>query len=359
MRPTRAPLSFLVGGLAALVWAWLDFASYVDIVDRTFASTHLLAARGELDLSLRFTVGELFMVPLFGIAMRDVWRSSQSEHAFAAGGPAALPLAAAIAAIISAVLIGTGIEAAWGEDVDVASSVIPRATGVVYVWMFARTLYGRAHPAGIFVVAFALLHDLIGMLVFAPFVRAEMEPMWLGMVVLAMAVCEGFRRWNVRSFWPYVLFGAPLAWFGLTTAGLHGAFALVPIVPFMRRPIPEISTLEAFERFLTPVVELGLFVFAFANVGMLVGTSLLTNATVVVAIVATFAGAVVGVFVAVTVGRVGGLRLPPGVDLRRALVLGMFCGASFVGAALVDAVSVADAAVVSETGGHADPSAVR
>ena len=81
-----------------------------------------------------------------------------------------------------------------------------------------------------FLLVLAVLDDLIGMLIIATFYTSEVHPMWL-LVLGAIVICEVFRRLGVMSFWPYILVGGTMAWFGLHGTGVHAALALVRWFP--------------------------------------------------------------------------------------------------------------------------------
>ncbi len=99
-----------------------------------------------------------------------------------------------------------------------------------------------------------------------------------GLVLLFLALLSAFilRRLGARAFWPYLVLSGPLSWAGLYLTGIHPAWALVPIVPFLPReprraeifaePAPN-DAIHATERRWHEIVQLVLFFFGLVNAG--------------------------------------------------------------------------------------------
>ena len=95
-----------------------------------------------------------------------------------------------------------------------------------------------------------------------------------------------FHIKRVRSFWPYILVGGTFSWFGLHSAHLHPALALVPIIPFLpsgvltsddmatatirsgNRVVGVFTPLNDFQDFFKKPVDIGLLGFGLANAGV-------------------------------------------------------------------------------------------
>jgi len=338
----RATIALALAAAAAGIWALADYASYSGIVNASLWSAPWLN-RGD-GVSARFIVSELFMVPLFGIVMRDLWQSSQEGGTYDTVRKAAMPLVAAVAAVVVPIVLSFGLRDGFGRPVELASSyALMLPAGVVYAWLFARIGPGRRHPAGTFLVALALLADLISMLIVAAFHAPEMQGMWLGLVILAMAFCEGFRRFNVHSFWPYMLIGAPLSWFGFLNAGLHAGFALVPLIPFMGGPhAPRedgVDTLASFERYLAPLVDFGVFAFVLVNVGLVLTPSALATPGLLIDLCSLVIGTGGGALLLIAIARALGLELAKPLTVARCGALGLLAGLAFALASWVSALS--------------------
>jgi len=159
-----------------------------------------------------------------------------------------------------------------------------------------------------------------------------MNAIW---VVPGMAIAYALRARNVRSWIPYILFGGGLSWWGLYSAHLHPALALVPIVPFLPGPkrdvgifreragVEETNPLDRFEHDLKLIVDFGLFFFAFANAG--VPFANINNLTWIV-LLSLLIGKTLGITLFSYVGTLLGIPLPDGMKFSHLLVAGIIAG---------------------------------
>jgi NhaA family Na+:H+ antiporter len=176
---------------------------------------------------------------------------------------------------------------------------VPTATDIALAWLVARTVFGRGHPAINFLLLLAIADDAIGLVIIAVFYgdpTQPAEPIFLLLVLAAMALAFGLRALGVRHWVPYIALAGPLAWSGLILTHLHPALALVFVVPFLPPPHRDVgmyvdrdevdlmgeelaadlhiehSALHQFEHQLKTFVDFGLFFFAFANAGVALAT---------------------------------------------------------------------------------------
>jgi Na+:H+ antiporter, NhaA family len=303
-------------------------------------------------LNFKFIVNDIFMVLFFGIAAKEV------SQAFLPGGSldslkkAAVPGMATAGGVLGPIAVFFALHAAFGLHPDVARAAwaVPTATDIAYCWLFAGLIFGRAHPAVTFLLVIAVLDDLIGMGIIAVYYTPHVEPQWLGLVALAVIICEVMRRNGVKNFWPYVLVGGPLAWFGLYLTGVHAALALVPIVPFMPHgerdaglfevaaestEAFEEDTMDRFEHFFMPIVDVGLLGFGLVNAGVVLsGESLRGGATWAV-FGALLIGKTAGIGGFSWLGSKLGLKLPAPMKLSHTVVVGAVAGVGFTVALFV------------------------
>lgn len=140
---------------------------------------------------------------------------------------------------------------------------------------------------------------------------------------------------NVRSFWPYLVVCGTLSWIALYREGLHPAFALVPIVPFLphepRRldllaDPPDDDAVHRFEHEWKTLVQGILFLFGLVNGGVLLrGYDTGTWALLLDALV----GRPLGILAAVGMAIAAGWHLPRGLGWRQLLVAAMACSSGF------------------------------
>lgn len=293
------------------------------------------------------------MVLFFGIAMKEVSESFLPGGALSSLDKAAMPAVATIGGILGPVgmffvlvsLLGvpSGVEGftkAWA---------IPTATDIAYCWLFAGLILGRKHPGVLFLLVLAVLDDLIGMGIIAVFYTEEVHPQWLILVLLAMLSAETLRRFKVKSFWPYLIIGIPLSWVGLHKTGVHSALALVPIIPFMPHAVRDAGifvrtkgtdTMNSFEHYFKPIVDVGLFGFGLANAGVVLGLAPFLGTPTWIILLSLLIGKTLGVYFFSMLGTFIGLRLPEGMSLSHQIVIGMLAGIGFTVALFVTSVVI-------------------
>ena len=342
----------LMGTLLALIWANLDHESYEQFVEGTLFTSSLLSHEPDHAVSFHFLVNDIFMVLFFGIAMKEVSESFLPGGALSSVRKAAMPAIATLGGVLGPVGVFFALHAILAPDPGFAGGwAIPTATDIAYCWLFAGMIFGRAHPAVTFLLVLAVLDDLIGMLIIATFYTAEVHLPWLGLVLLAVAICEGMRRAGVKTFWPYLLIGAPLSWFGLHQTGVHAALALVPVLPFMPHAQRDSGlftsdsghasdTMNEFEHFFKPIVDVGLFFFGLANAGVVLSGEAFVSDPTWVIFLSLLIGKTAGISLFALGANKAGLELPKHMTMRQIPVLGMVAGIGFTVALFVTTVFI-------------------
>ncbi len=293
--------------------------------------------------TMHFIINDLFMVIFFGIAAKEITESCLPGGALNPPSKAINPLLGTIGGVVGPavvyillnILMGDGTwpwdESGWGKGWG-----IPTATDIALAWLIARMVFGEGHPAISFLLLLAVADDGIGLLIIAFFYPTQ-DPVWLNAlwIIPGMLIAFGLRKMKVRNWIPYILIGGAFAWWGLFSAHLHPALALVPIVPFLPGPerdegffrevagVHEANPLDRFEHDLKLFVDFGLFFFAFANAG--VAFSNMNNLTWIV-FLALLVGKTVGITLFSWVGTLVGFKLPEGMNLRHLVVAGVVAG---------------------------------
>jgi NhaA family Na+:H+ antiporter len=258
------------------------------------------------ELTLHFLVNDIFMVFFFGIAAKEITEACLPGGSLNPPSKAVSPLFATAGGVIGPVLVffaglwllfEMGI---YSEPPDDWGNLahgwgVPTATDIALAWLVARSVFGSGHPAVSFLLLLAVADDAVGLVIIAVYYGDPLQPVqpqFLLMVLAAMALAYGLRRFRVRA-WPlYIFLAGPLAWSGLVLAHLHPALALVMVVPFLPPPHRDLglfidadevdkmgealasdlhirhSPLHQFEHRLKAFVDFGLFFFAFANAGV-------------------------------------------------------------------------------------------
>ena len=286
--------------------------------------------------TLHFIVNELFMVLFFGIAAKEIAESCLPGGALNPVSKAINPLMGTIGGVLGPVGVYIGLNAIMGQADWAKGWGIPTATDIALAWLIARIVFGSGHPAISFLLLLAVADDGIGLMIIAIFYPVA-EPVWLNAlwVVPGVVVAYVLRINKVQAWSPYIVVGGALSWWGLYSAHLHPALALVPIVPFLPGPARdeglyednletiETDPLNRFEHDLKAFVDFGLFFFAFANAG--VQFESLSNLTWIV-LLSLLVGKTIGIAFFSWGATFFGFPLPDGMRLKHLIVAGVIAG---------------------------------
>lgn len=135
---------------------------------------------------------------------------------------AALPISAAVGgAVIPALLfllLNAGGPAAHGWG-------IPMATDTAFSLGVISLLGTRVRPMLlVFLTAFAIVDDILAVLVIAVFYTAQINWLWLAVAVLLLGVL-GVANFAGFHGWPVYAFVGLLVWFAVYKSGVHATFA--------------------------------------------------------------------------------------------------------------------------------------
>ncbi len=288
--------------------------------------------------SMHFLINDIFMVIFFGIAAKEITESCLPGGALNPPSKAINPLLGTIGGVLGPVGVYFLLNATMGQEIWHNGWGIPTATDIALAWLIARIVFGNGHPAIAFLLLLAVADDGIGLGIIAIFYPDPSHPTeWIKAlwILPAMAITYTFRKMDVKAWWPYILIGGGLSWWGLFSAHLHPALALVPIVPLLPGPkrdeglfrddvtTEEHDTLNNFEHDTKMFVDFGLFFFAFANAG--VPFSNVNNLTWIV-FLSLLVGKTAGIFLFSYVGKLMGFPLPTGMNVKHLVVAGVVAG---------------------------------
>lgn len=322
LREFSIPL--IAGVLVALAWANIDPHGYHEFLHHEII----------LGQNFHFLINDIFMVFFFAIAGVEITQSILPGGDLNPIKKAINPLFATAGGILGPVAVYLGLNAVMGGPELTNGWGIPTATDIALAWLIARFVFGGAHPAVKFLLLLAIADDAIGLAIIAIFYPDPLHPVapiWLLLVLGAMAAAFVLRKMNVKNYWPYLLIPGLLSWTGLHNAHLHPALALVFIVPFMPHPAKETghlfeadahdhSTLTTFEHEWKVIVDVGLFFFGIANAG--VEFSGMGTATWLV-LFALVIGKTVGVSLMANIAKLVGFPLPEGMGQKEVFMAGL------------------------------------
>jgi len=315
-------LLMITGAVGALLWANLDLASYERV-------TH----------PLHFVVNDIAMVFFFGLATKEIVEATAPGGALHSIRRAAVPVIAAVGGMAGPALIYVALAQALGRPDILRGWAIPCATDIAFSYLVAKSIFPATSPAIPFLLLLAIADDALGLVLLAVFYpSAPVQPLYVvGLVGGGCLVAWLLRRWRTRSFWPYVLIGGTLSWFGFYLGGLHPALALVPILPFVPHAardaglfveplVPKHDPLSEFEHFWKVPVEFIVLVLALTNAGVPIGGA---GTVTWVVLASLLAGKPVGILVFTWLAERVGFRRSADLDWGQMTVVGITAGIGF------------------------------
>lgn len=340
-------IPLIAGVILAVVWANLAPESYHHIVYTPIIGEHI---------NLHWLVNDVFMVFFFAIAGVEIVNSLSPGGALNPVRKAVTPLMATAGGVLGPIIVFFILNTFIGSPEYANGWGITTATDIALAWLLARIIFGPCHPAVNFLLLLAVVDDGIGLAIIAIFYPDPLnpvEPIWLILVAIAMAIAFNLRRRAVLSYWPYVLICGFISWLGMYSAHLHPALSLIFIVPFLPsagESLPNhsahgvddavcCSTLSKFEEQVSPFVDFGLLFFGLTNAG--VEFAAISNLTWII-LIAIVLGKTLGISLFTYIALLLQFKLPEGMNKRDVLMAGLIGGmgltvALFVaGAAFVD-----------------------
>ncbi|MCA9212859.1 MAG: Na+/H+ antiporter NhaA, partial [Planctomycetales bacterium] len=311
-------------------------------------------------LSLHFLVNDIFMVLFFGVAAKEITEACLPGGALNPPSKAINPLCGTIGGVLGPVAVFFGLNAIVGQSDWTNGWGIPTATDIALAWLVAKLIFGKGHPAISFLLLLAVADDAIGLGIIAFAYPDPAHPtewanaLW---ILPGMGTALMLRKCKLASWIPYVAICGTLCWWGLFSAHLHPALALVFVVPFIPGPNYDLglyaeyvgddasehnTPLEQFEHATRHVVDFGLFFFAFANAGVsLQGVSGLTF----IVLASLLVGKTLGITGFSYLAAKAGFRLPLGMNLSHLVVASVIAGLGLTVALFVSGQAFTDSGV--------------
>lgn len=287
--------------------------------------------------ALEFPVNEIGLVFLFAVMAKEVVEATLKGGDLHPWRRAALPVASAVGGVIVPAIIYSAFLSRMPEPEPMLASAwaVTCAIDVTLCYLIGGLIFGR-HPAIPFLLLTAIASNAIGLSAIATITPENMRSVAIGLTLVAVGMGTAFamRRRGVSSFWPYIVLGGGLSWYGMFLAGAHPALALMPIVPFMPHaardeglfvdPSPKAKdTLSRFERWWAAPIQAVLFLFGLVNAG--VPLHGLDDGMWAIP-VATLIGRPIGVLLGAEAAIAFGLHRPPRMGWKELIVVG--CTAS-------------------------------
>ena len=307
-----------LGAAIALVWANTAPESYFSFTQR-----------------ISFPVNEIGMALFFALATQEIVEAVMPGGALHSWRRWGLPIVAAAGGIIGSVgmyltVVDVSYESMLSPGWPVACAIDVAAAYYVLKHLLPRS---GALP---FALLIGIATDAFGIFVVAP--RYPVLATHVGgalIILVALGLAGLMRSIGIRAFVPYLAICGTISWFGFLWSGLHPAFALVPIVPFLphepRRldlfaDPPDDTATHHFEHEWTTLVQVILFLFGLVNAGvMLKGYDTGSSAVLAAALV----GRPAGILAAVGLAVLAGLHLPRHLGWRELVVVALASSSGF------------------------------
>ena len=371
-------IPLIAGVVLAMFWANISPDSYQAVVHAPLHEIGTaIAHAGDSDahghsegwrhyFTLHFLVNDLFMVLFFGIAAKEITEACLPQGALNPVSKAINPLFGTVGGVVGPIGVFLLLNAMFGDPAWVRGWGVPTATDIALAWLAMRCLFGKGHPAVSFLLLLAVADDAIGLGIIAIGYPDPAHPTeWANLlwVLPGMLTAYGMRKAGVQHWLPYVLCGGSLCWWGLYSAHLHPALALVFIVPILPGPQRDLglyvkpagaadgssmahhthhSTLERFEHDLKGTVDFGLFAFAFANAGVPFGE---INGLSWILLASLIVGKAVGITGFSVLAVRLGFPLPAGMNVRHLAVTSVVAGLGLTVALFVSGQAFTDLAL--------------
>ncbi|KRR16088.1 sodium:proton antiporter [Bradyrhizobium lablabi] len=274
------------------------------------------------------------------------------EGTLASAKLAALPVIAAFGGFITPAAIFTVVN--WSDAQALRGWAIPAATDIAFA-LGVCAMLGRKVPASLktFLLALAIIDDLMAIIVIAIFYSASLSHLALALGGLGVAALAILNLLDVRRPSFYLIAGL-FTWVCVLESGVHATLAGVAVglaMPLTRRDGH--SLLEDTEHALRPWVIFAIVpIFAFANAGVsLHGLAFSTLAAPIpLGIIAgLFIGKQLGVFTASLLAiRLGLAAMPEGTTTAKLYAMAILTGIGFTMSLFIGTLAFDDEIVLKQ-----------
>jgi NhaA family Na+:H+ antiporter len=306
----------------------------------------------EIDKPIALWINDGLMAIFFFLVGMEIKRELK-EGSLANPKAAALPVIGAIGGVAVPALIYMHVN--LGDEVGLRGWAIPMATDIAFAVAIAASL-GRAVPPALkaFLLALAIIDDLIAIVVIALFYTAQLSQVSLILGFAGVAGLAALNVTGVRKAAPYVLVGI-FTWACVLKSGVHATLAGVALgfaMP-LDRDEEGVSLLEAAEHGVKPwVTWLVLPLFAFANAGVSFTGMTLEKLTAPIPLGITlglFVGKQLGVFAfAWAALRLGIATMPRGATMLSLYGVSVLTGIGFTMSLFIGSLAFDEAARLAE-----------
>ena len=256
----------LIAAVIALILSNSDLSGYY------FGAlkTHILIGTQNfgLNLSILHWINDVLMCVFFFVVTLEIKREFIHGE-LSNPKQASLPIIAAIGGMAVPAIIYVIIN--FETDNTLRGWAIPSATDIAFS-IGVLSLLGKRVPISlkVFLLALAIIDDLGAIIIIAFFYSAELQYVYLILMLGCFLALIIVNKFGVKKFLPYLFIGIFL-WFFTHESGIHSTIAGVLLALTIPHRIHEkdFSLLLKLELFLHPYVAFGIMpLFALANAGV-------------------------------------------------------------------------------------------
>jgi Na+:H+ antiporter, NhaA family len=264
---------------------------------------------------------------------------------------AALPVIAAIGGFVVPAALYAAMN--WGDAHALRGWAVASATDIAFAVAVCAALGALVAPSlRAFLLALAIIDDLMAIVVIAVFYTAELSALSLLLAATGIAVLVLLNLLNVQRPSPYVIAGV-FTWVCVLQSGVHATLAGVAVGLALPLAGGDDSLLVRTEHALKPWVGYAVVpIFAFANAGVPLGGVSLASLTAPVPlgiIAGLFLGKQLGVFgaCAATI-RLGIAAAPAGANMTQLYGIAILTGIGFTMSLFIGTLAFTDEAVLGQ-----------
>jgi NhaA family Na+:H+ antiporter len=242
----------------------------------------------------------------------------------------------------------------WGDSEALRGWAVPSATDIAFALGVCAMLGSRLVPASLktFLLALAIIDDLIAIIVIAIFYTADLSTVALMLAGLGVAILVALNLLNVRTRSLYFVTGL-LTWVCVLKSGVHATLAGVAVGLAIPLNGGGESLLEEIEHALKPWVSYAIVpIFAFANAGVSLSGLTLSSLTAPIPlgiIAGLFIGKQVGVFGASALAiKLGAASAPEGANYTKLYGVAALTGIGFTMSLFIGTLAFDDEAVLAQ-----------
>ncbi len=259
-------LVLLIAAVIALILSNSDLSGYYfDVL-----KTHILIGTQNfgLNLSILHWINDVLMCVFFFVVTLEIKREFIHGE-LSNPKQASLPIIAAIGGMAVPAIIYVIINFETGNTLR--GWAIPSATDIAFS-IGVLSLLGKRVPISlkVFLLALAIIDDLGAIIIIAFFYSAELQYVYLILMLGCFLALIIVNKFGVKKFLPYLFIGIFL-WYFTHESGIHSTISGVLLALTIPHRIHEkdFSLLLKLEHFLHPYVAFGIMpLFAFANAGV-------------------------------------------------------------------------------------------